>query len=340
MCELREDYTPLNRTRSQAAFNGAPVTRAQGLGILNFHLPSTIADTVSTLSPLLSAETEDSWQRKALTDWVISSCSTHPEFPRFTAAAGLLSVAAPTPGTQFLHNSIPDDSYRQTPHIPFEWLVDHRMTSEPQYEEPIGNHTAKKHTENEGVWHAQDFKASPLQLSTQPPASYFHENVRHWSDVRAPMVQNSLPSSLVPESNSHLAAPMGQDYGLRAGQEGASIEARPPAPQSPNAWDGEGKHKWQHSEAGATIALPADNYQCTICGKGFGRKSNLKTHEKKHDPMVAKSAIYCREDGCNTTFGRQTDLKRHRATVRSSRSHLRISADICEETSPSRQVLL
>lgn len=58
-----------------------------------------------------------------------------------------------------------------------------------------------------------------------------------------------------------------------------------------------------------------NRFVCPKCGNTFTRKSNLRQHEKQHDPESRKiSRVSCSE--CSKTFGRKGDLRRHFNNVR------------------------
>lgn len=58
--------------------------------------------------------------------------------------------------------------------------------------------------------------------------------------------------------------------------------------------------------------MSASGLECPVCGTKFTRRSNCKEHQKMHNPEW-KNNYRCED--CHKTFGRSSDLKRHRNTV-------------------------
>jgi transposase-like protein len=55
-------------------------------------------------------------------------------------------------------------------------------------------------------------------------------------------------------------------------------------------------------------------YVCSVCGRAFDKKYNLREHEKKHDPSRVSPHV-CPEPGCGKRLGRRTDVNRHVQSV-------------------------
>lgn len=70
--------------------------------------------------------------------------------------------------------------------------------------------------------------------------------------------------------------------------------------------------------------VPADQakFQCEVCGTGFVRAYNKKTHMARHNPNRCKEH-FCEQ--CDMKFERKTDLVRHINSV-----HLRLKEHECD----------
>lgn len=64
-------------------------------------------------------------------------------------------------------------------------------------------------------------------------------------------------------------------------------------------------------------------FSCDICGRGFVRSYNKKSHMERHDPNRAK-INKCHAHGCDMRFERKTDLDRHYKSV-----HLKLKDERC-----------
>lgn len=65
---------------------------------------------------------------------------------------------------------------------------------------------------------------------------------------------------------------------------------------------------------GETPDDPKKRHKCNVCGRGFARLFNLKSHSQTHDPQRPKPHI-CPHDSCARSFSRLHDLERHRQGV-------------------------
>ena len=76
----------------------------------------------------------------------------------------------------------------------------------------------------------------------------------------------------------------------------------------------------------STSGHPQAIFECQFCGKAFGKRSNLKTHEEnKHRPGHVRR-FECEYVGCDRKFDRKMDLKRHVKSVRPREDDYRITA--------------
>ncbi|WVQ84026.1 hypothetical protein IAT38_006171 [Cryptococcus sp. DSM 104549] len=67
---------------------------------------------------------------------------------------------------------------------------------------------------------------------------------------------------------------------------------------------------------GQTPDDPKKRHKCTICGRGFARAFNLKSHVQTHNPMRPKP-YQCPHSTCKRGFSRLHDLERHRQGIHS-----------------------
>lgn len=67
---------------------------------------------------------------------------------------------------------------------------------------------------------------------------------------------------------------------------------------------------------GKTPDDPRKRHKCTICGRGFARAFNLKSHIQTHDPARPKPH-QCPHPMCKRSFSRLHDLERHRQGIHS-----------------------
>lgn len=67
---------------------------------------------------------------------------------------------------------------------------------------------------------------------------------------------------------------------------------------------------------GKTPDDPKKRHKCTVCGRGFARVFNLKSHVQTHDPLRPKPH-QCPHHMCKRSFSRLHDLERHRQGIHS-----------------------
>lgn len=67
---------------------------------------------------------------------------------------------------------------------------------------------------------------------------------------------------------------------------------------------------------GETPDDPSKRHKCEVCGRGFARLFNLKSHAATHDP-ARKKPFPCPHDSCPRSFSRLHDLERHRQGIHS-----------------------
>ncbi|ORX34379.1 hypothetical protein BD324DRAFT_145390 [Kockovaella imperatae] len=67
---------------------------------------------------------------------------------------------------------------------------------------------------------------------------------------------------------------------------------------------------------GKTPDDPKKRHKCQICGRGFARAFNLKSHVQTHNPMRSKPH-QCPHASCKRGFSRLHDLERHRQGIHS-----------------------
>ncbi|RXK37586.1 hypothetical protein M231_05128 [Tremella mesenterica] len=67
---------------------------------------------------------------------------------------------------------------------------------------------------------------------------------------------------------------------------------------------------------GQTPDDPKKRHKCTICGRGFARAFNLKSHVQTHNPLRPKPHT-CPHSSCKRGFSRLHDLERHRQGIHS-----------------------
>ncbi|KAI5454169.1 hypothetical protein NCC49_004234 [Naganishia albida] len=65
---------------------------------------------------------------------------------------------------------------------------------------------------------------------------------------------------------------------------------------------------------GETPEDPKKKHKCGICGRGFARLYNLKSHASTHDPARPKP-YECPHEKCTRSFSRLHDLERHRQGI-------------------------
>lgn len=67
---------------------------------------------------------------------------------------------------------------------------------------------------------------------------------------------------------------------------------------------------------GETPDDPKKKHKCNVCGRGFARLYNLKSHAQTHDPLREKP-FPCPHTDCTRSFSRLHDLERHRQGIHS-----------------------
>ncbi|RSH76532.1 uncharacterized protein EHS24_005521 [Apiotrichum porosum] len=67
---------------------------------------------------------------------------------------------------------------------------------------------------------------------------------------------------------------------------------------------------------GKTPDDPKKRHKCHVCGRGFARAFNLKSHVQTHDPLRPKPH-QCPHPMCKRSFSRLHDLERHRQGIHS-----------------------
>ncbi|WVR04438.1 hypothetical protein IAU60_001441 [Kwoniella sp. DSM 27419] len=67
---------------------------------------------------------------------------------------------------------------------------------------------------------------------------------------------------------------------------------------------------------GETPDDPKKRHKCQICGRGFARAFNLKSHVQTHNPLRSKPYM-CPHGSCKRGFSRLHDLERHRQGIHS-----------------------
>lgn len=67
---------------------------------------------------------------------------------------------------------------------------------------------------------------------------------------------------------------------------------------------------------GQTPDDPKKRHKCSVCGRGFARAFNLKSHFQTHNPLRSKPHM-CPHGNCQRGFSRLHDLERHRQGIHS-----------------------
>ncbi|KAK4685368.1 hypothetical protein P7C73_g4777, partial [Tremellales sp. Uapishka_1] len=67
---------------------------------------------------------------------------------------------------------------------------------------------------------------------------------------------------------------------------------------------------------GKTPDDPKKRHKCNVCGRGFARAFNLKSHAQTHNPLRPKP-YQCPHSTCKRGFSRLHDLERHRQGIHS-----------------------
>lgn len=134
--------------------------------------------------------------------------------------------------------------------------------------------------------------------------------------------QNMFPDAcmpgipLLPTNDVSYAGTMREmGYDSPSGQRGINtgqVVAQPRSTASEETVERTKKSSRKKRCSSADKFVSASGLECPICGAEFTRRSNCKEHQKLHNPEW-KNNYRC--DDCPKTFGRSSDLKRHRNTV-------------------------
>ncbi|WVQ97838.1 hypothetical protein IAU59_004953 [Kwoniella sp. CBS 9459] len=133
-----------------------------------------------------------------------------------------------------------------------------------------------------------------------------------------PSFASAAPSPLVQRSysNEHEHElegedELGDDYSPPRAQGLEELKPIIPGMPIPNAHGG-----GRGYVPGQTPDDPKKRHKCQICGRGFARAFNLKSHVQTHNPLRPKP-YQCPHPSCKRGFSRLHDLERHRQGIHS-----------------------
>lgn len=130
-------------------------------------------------------------------------------------------------------------------------------------------------------------------------------NFQEWDQCifADPPIPNSMP--LLPVND------MSHARNTKEEEDGFSIFLEQIAPAAATTAESTSSQSTQ-DHCSSDNLISASGLQCLVCGSKFTRRSNCKEHQKIHNPEWRNNHP-CEE--CDRSFGRSSDLKRHKHTV-------------------------
>jgi len=297
------DYPTPPRTQSPAtsiSSSSAPTTPCQGLGLLNYPFASGLGDAYSTASASASLYLPAT----TIADWPmpLSMCGNPYEEdsredlfpPRTDAIAFYTSPAAST------STAMPATSTN------IDFAID-------QHHDPVMLHSN---------FHGQGYPRIKQEIDAE---SWFHAHIdldRSENNIDLSLYERmrSTSASASHITNVGLMASPGIGFATLSPPSGTQSQEFETSPAARSESVESLTTLQQLGSSGASIhgrrnsASNERRYVCSVCGRSFDKKYNLREHEKKHDPSRVSPHV-CPEPGCGKRLGRRTDVNRHVQSV-------------------------